>query len=281
MLTIVATPIGHLEDSSPRMIRMLREADHLYAEDTRHTAKLLNHFQIQRGLDSFHEHSPPQILARIGEKLQRGEHVVYVSDAGTPAISDPGYELVTLAHELDVPVDAVPGPCSVINALVLSGLPSHAFCFLGFFPTKVQKRRELATKLAQMNMTSIFFESPKRVQSSLAFLAEASPQTKMALCREMTKRHQQVLRGRAEQILAQLQTIKGECVLVIAPVAHHIEADSLPEEDRRLRASGLSLSQRAKTLAKQFGLPKRQVYQQIRGSDQDEPQDPTTEPSPS
>src|SRR5690606_2917722 len=126
---------------------------------------------------------------RIAEQLRAGATLVYLSDAGTPAISDPGFELVRLAHRLGVEVDALPGPCAAVNALVLSGLPSHEFCFLGFFPAKQEQREALIPRLAALAMTSIFYEAPSRIQHSLNFLAERLPRLELAVCREMTKRH--------------------------------------------------------------------------------------------
>ena len=217
-LILAATPIGNLEDVSTRLARVLKEADGLYCEDTRQTRKLLQRLELSRELRAFHEHSEPAVLEQIAERVAQGEVVVYVSDAGMPGISDPGYELVNLAHERDLPLDVLPGPSAVINALVLSGLPNHRFCFMGFFPAKQEKRRDLIDELRRIQMTSIHFESPNRIGYCLEYLNEMIPETTVALCREMTKLHQQVLRGTPAEVARGLERERGEFVLVVGPV---------------------------------------------------------------
>ncbi len=265
MLILAATPIGNLQDASPRLRRTLLEADHLYAEDTRQTAKLLKHFDIQRPLSSFHEHSPLQVRERIGTLLEQGAMVVYVSDAGMPGISDPGFELVNLALERAVEVDVLPGPSAVVNALVLSGLPNHEFCFLGFFPGRGKKQDDLIERLRVLAMTSIFFEAPSRIIHTLAYLAKNIPETPIALCRELTKLHQEVIRGRADEVV--LSTVKGEMVLVIGPVTS-LRKQVVPQvRHQQLLSEGKSPAQAAKVLAKELGLSKREVYSQLHRKD--------------
>lgn len=263
MLIIAATPIGNLEDISARLTRTLAEADYLFAEDTRQTRKLLSHLQIDRKLTAFHEHSEEVTRQYIGDLLKGGNTVAYVSDGGMPAISDPGYELVSLALELDIEVDVIPGPCAVINALVLSGLPSHAFAFLGFFPTKPERRREVLDKLEAMALTTVFYEAPSRIQHTLTYLTEHIPETPVALCREMTKRHQEVLRGTPAQVLEKLEQVRGEMALVIAPVAHRATEKTLEERYQELLAEGNSPSRCAKLLAGEFRMSKRDVYKRL------------------
>lgn len=263
MLTLAATPIGNLDDSSTRLAQVLREADQLFAEDTRQSRKLLRHLGIERKLASFHEHSETATLDHIGNLLQRGQHVAYISDGGMPGISDPGYELVRRALDLDIQVDVIPGPCALINALVLSGLPNHAFCFLGFFPTRPERRRELMQKLQHMEMTAIFYEAPSRIGYTLEFLAEEIGDTPIALCREMTKRHQQVLRGRPAEVLAALTLPKGEMALVVAPITEMRAEKTLEQRCRELKAEGMAPSRLAKQLATEFRLAKREVYQRV------------------
>lgn len=263
MLTLAATPIGNLDDCTTRLQQQLQSADLVYAEDTRHARKLLGHLGIRRRMRSFHDHSPPTVLQKIERELTEGKHLVYISDAGTPLLNDPGYELVRLAIDLGVAVDHLPGPCAVINALVLSGLPPDAFCFLGFFPTKPAKKEALLNRLPQLAMTTIFFESPQRIRRTLAFLAKNLPDVPMALCRELTKRHQQVLRGTAGEINDGLDVEKGEMVLVMGKVEKVGPTLTLEERQRELQASGMRPNQIAKLLASEFRLPKREVYAKL------------------
>lgn len=262
MLTLAATPIGNLEDCSLRLARVLKEADHVFAEDTRHSAKLLAYLGIEKKLQAFHDHSPPQVLARL-EKLIQTDHVVYISDAGTPAINDPGFELVRSAHRLGVPVDALPGPCAAINGLILSGLPTHAFCFLGFFPQTQEKRQKVLARLRTWQITAIFYEAPTRIHAALNFMAQVIPQTQLALCREMTKLHQEVLRGTAGEILASLKQTKGEMVLIIAPVTEKAARPSMEARFQELLKEGTSPAAAAKILAREYGGNKRDIYQKL------------------
>ncbi len=263
MLILAATPIGNLEDASPRLKRVLEEADHVYAEDTRQSGKLLKHLEVSRRLSSFHEHSGPGVLKHIGNQLEGGETVAYISDAGMPGISDPGYELVRTARELDVEVDVIPGPSAVINALVLSGLPNHGFCFMGFFPPKAEQRRLLVSRLELLDMTSIFFEGPSRIEQALAFLAETIPQTPIAVCREMTKLHQEVLRGTPSQVLGRLEMARGEFVLVIGPVIKAIDERDPKIRYHELLEKGMTPTNAVKMLARELRLPKREIYKMV------------------
>ena len=267
MLVLAATPIGNLNDASPRLQKTLAECDHLYAEDTRNSARLLRHLKIDRPLSSFHEHSPPAILERIGRQLQEGAVVAYVSDAGMPGINDPGYELVRLACDLDIEVDVSPGPTAVINALVLSGLPGHNFCFLGFFPATTEKRKAMLQRLQALDMTAIFFEGPSRIEQTLAFLSEYAPYTPIAVCREMTKLHQEVLRGAPADVAARLEVVKGEFVLVIGPIIVSAKRQNLPDRYQALLDEGHSPNRAIKILAGECRLPKREIYKQIHGGE--------------
>lgn len=263
MLILAATPIGNLEDASPRLKRVLEEADHLYTEDTRQSGKLLKHLEINRRLSSFHEHSGPAILQRIGRQLDEGETVAYISDAGMPGVSDPGFELVRLAQEKDVAVDVIPGPSAVINALVLSGLPNHAFCFLGFFPSTKEQRKAMLSRLEQIAMTAVFFEGPSRIEHSLGFLQEAAPQVQVAVCREMTKLHQEVLRGTPEEVLQSLETVKGEFALVIGPVEKVADQRDPKTLYLELLEEGHAPTAAVKLLAKDLKMPKREIYKMV------------------
>ena len=263
LLTLAATPIGNLDDCSTRLRLQLASADLVYAEDTRHARKLLSHLAITKRLRSFHDHSPPSVLQQIGGFLEAGKHILYISDAGTPVLNDPGYELVQLAIRLNVEVDHLPGPCAAINALVLSGLPADAFCFLGFFPSKPSKKEALLQQLPQLNMTAIFFESPQRIRHTLSFLEERLGKVPMALCRELTKRHQQILRGTAKEINSALKVEKGEMVLVIGKADQVGHSLTLEEREVQLRESGMKPNQIAKALAGEFRIPKREIYARL------------------
>lgn len=263
MLILAATPIGNLEDGSPRLKRVLEEADRVFAEDTRHSRKLLQHWGIGRGLEAFHEHSDGRAVGHVRACLQRGETIVYISDAGMPGISDPGYELVRMAYELGVEVDVIPGPSAVINALVLSGLPSHQFSFLGFFPVKEEARIKMLARLAELAMTTLFFESPNRIREVLTLVDQTYPNLQVALCRELTKRHQEVLRGTAAEVLSAMAMDKGEMVLVFAPVEEEPQDFDLESRYRALLEEGHSPSQSVKQLAKSLRVSKRELYKQL------------------
>lgn len=262
-LILAGTPIGNLSDASPRLGECLARAHAVFAEDTRKTRKLLTHFQISRPLQSFHEHSGPGTRDRIERHLRHGETVLFVSDAGMPGVSDPGYELVTLALNAGAEVDVVPGPCAVINALLLSGLPTHAFAFLGFFPRTQSGRESLLNRLPKLNMTTVHFESPQRIRSTVEMLCHTIPQTPIAVCREMTKLHQQTLRGLPHDLCHQLKSPKGEFVLVIAPVKQLGPGKGLQQQFDEMLRNGMSQRQAIKRLSQDCGLKKRDLLQQI------------------
>ncbi|MDJ0837596.1 MAG: 16S rRNA (cytidine(1402)-2'-O)-methyltransferase [Acidobacteriota bacterium] len=263
MLILAATPIGNIEDASPRLRRVLAEADAVFAEDTRHARKLLTRLEIDRPTASFHDHSGESGLHGIGKLLDEGRTVVYISDAGMPGINDPGYELVRLARDRDAEVDVIPGPCAAINALVLSGLPTHHFCFLGFFPTTVEKRAAMIERLRLLNMTAVFFEGPSRIVHALEWLSETIPQTQIAVCRELTKRHQQVLCGTPGEVREALEMVKGEFCLVIGPVRESSNNADIGSRYKALLDRGESPTRAVKQLSKELRLPKREVYAMV------------------
>jgi len=221
-LYVVATPIGHLGDISSRAAQVLHDADVIVAEDTRHTLGLLNHLGVGAPrLISLHEHNEARQVSRIVALLQSGTRMALVSDAGTPLISDPGYRLVNQAKTLDLPVIAVPGPSAVTAALSISGLPTDRFVFEGFLPARAEARRTQLQSLTSETRTLIFFESPKRVQDTLADIANIFGEDRMvAFCRELTKRFESVQRAPAGDLSAKLrqlsEQIKGEIVLVVS-----------------------------------------------------------------
>ncbi len=276
-LILAATPIGNLSDITTRLENAIRSADVVFAEDTRHSQKLLNHMGIKRRLLSFHEHSKASRLDRVANALHQEKTVLYLSDAGTPGISDPGFELVRLAYEIGAQVDMLPGPCAVITALVLSGLPTDRFVFMGFFPRKQKPRQALMETLVQIQMTSVHFESPQRILDTLDFLEENAPDVPLALCREMTKVHQETLRGTPKQVREALTSIKGEMVLVVGTVTKTLAPSDLHQAFHQLISSGVTRTQAIKTVSKNFGISKREVQKNLTSA-QDESLEKETTP---
>jgi 16S rRNA (cytidine1402-2'-O)-methyltransferase len=217
-LYLVSTPIGNLEDITLRALRILKEVDLIAAEDTRRTGMLLKHYDIRKPLTSYFEANEQKKNAFILSKLQQGQCVALVSDAGTPGISDPGFRLARLALENKIPLVPVPGPSAAITALSVSGLPTDAFLFKGFLPRKSKKRRDLLRDLEGVGETLIFYESPHRVSETLSDVLEILGDRKMVLTRELTKIYEEVLRGKVSEILHQISggKLKGEITLVIS-----------------------------------------------------------------
>jgi len=221
MLYLVATPIGNLGDITERAVQTLRQVDYIASEDTRKTGLLLKHLGIDKPQISFHEHNERTAGRKILRLLQAGRSVALVTNAGTPGISDPGFTLVRLALEAEVPLTMIPGPCALVMALVLSGLPSHSFVFRGFAPRKSSQRRRFLAADKDLPYTLIYYESPHRLQAFLADALEVFGDRPAAVAKELTKRFEQVHRGRISQLLAQLQEKpKGEYVVVIAGAEH-------------------------------------------------------------
>lgn len=221
-LLVVATPIGNLDDLSPRARRAFEEADLVACEDTRHTGLLLSRLGIKRPLVSLHEHNERQRLPRLLAALERGETVALASDAGTPLVSDPGYLLVREAVARGVPVVPVPGPSALLAALVASALPPHPFTFCGFPPPKRGRRRSFYRRFAGLDHTLVVYESPHRLAASLADALEVLGDRPAAVARELTKLHEEVLRGRLSEVLAELEgreSLKGEFVIVLGGAA--------------------------------------------------------------
>ncbi len=255
-LYLIATPIGNLEDITLRALRILREEVAVIAcEDTRHTQTLLEHYEIRKPLISYHEHNEASRAADIVERLERGESIALVSDAGTPLISDPGFRAVTAAIQKGFAVVPVPGPSAVLAALAGSGLPVDEFRFIGFLPSKTAARRKALQHIASGSATVIAYESPHRILETLADIAEVFPRRPLALAREITKIHEEFLRGSAREIREQLvarAVVKGEITLVIG---RGEEKDDIPKPDQVL-----DRMESIKALAKQLGLPKRELY---------------------
>jgi len=217
-LYIVSTPIGNMEDITIRALRILKEVDLIAAEDTRRTGLLLKHFGIQAPLTSYFEGNELRKREFILAKLKEGKNVALVSDAGTPGISDPGFRLIQLAIENQLPIIPIPGSSAVITALSVSGLPTDAFLFKGFLPHKSKKRRDLLKELENVRETIIFYESPHRVSETLRDILEILGDREIVLTRELTKVYEEIIRGKVSEILNQVgdRTLKGEITLVIS-----------------------------------------------------------------
>ena len=267
MLYLVPTPIGNLGDISLRCRQTLEQADFIAAEDTRVTLKLLNHLGIKKSLVSYFEHNKTQKGEMIVERILAGETCALVSDAGSPAISDPGEELVKQCAEAGVTVCAIPGPCAVITALSISGQSTGRFCFEGFLSTSKKSRKEHLESLIGEQRTMIFYEAPHKLVSTLESLAEVfGGERPISLCRELTKLHEEVIRTTLQgalELYAQ-QPPKGEFVLVVAGAAP-VQKESFTAEDAaarvaRLMAEGMSRKDAVKQAAKELDLPKNVVY---------------------
>ena len=267
MLYLVPTPIGNLGDISLRCRETLEAADFIAAEDTRVTLKLLNHLNIKKSLVSYFEHNKTQKGEMIVERILAGETCALVSDAGSPAISDPGEELVKQCAEAGITVCAIPGPCAVITALSISGQSTGRFCFEGFLSTAKKSRREHLESLAGEQRTMIFYEAPHKLLATLESMSEVfGADRKISLCRELTKLHEEVVRttlGGAIELYSQ-QPPKGEFVLVVAGAAP-VEKENATVEDAAARvkalvAQGMSRKDAIKQAAKELDLPKNVVY---------------------
>ncbi len=217
-LYIVSTPIGNMEDITLRALRILKEVDLIAAEDTRRTGLLLKHFGIQAPLTSYFEGNELKKKEFILAKLKEGKNVALVSDAGTPGVSDPGFRLIQLAIENQLPIVPIPGSSAVITALSVSGLPTDAFLFKGFLPHKSKKRRDLLKGLEEVRETLIFYESPHRISETLKDILEILGDREIVLTRELTKVYEEIMRGKVSEILNQVgdRTLKGEITLVIS-----------------------------------------------------------------
>jgi len=263
-LYLVATPIGNLEDVTLRALRILRDVPLIAAEDTRTTRKLLAKHGIKARLTSYHEHNKAQKIPYILSALEHGD-VALVSEAGMPAVSDPGVDLVAAAVAAGVSVVAVPGPSAVVTALAVSGLPTRQFTYVGFLPRRPAERRRLLSALVGEPRTIVALESPHRLLASLADLLTVLGDRRIAVCRELTKLHEEVFRSRISEALAHFGEPRGEFTLVIEGAAgpeSGAPADEavVRQELRRLHQQGLGARRAVDDVALRFGLPRRQAY---------------------
>ena len=274
-LYLVATPIGNLEDITVRALRLLGEVDLIACEDTRHTAKLLQHYGINKPTLSYHEHNEASRAAQLVQRLAGGAHVALVSDAGMPVISDPGYRLISLCLEKQIPVIPVPGPSAVIAALAASGLPVAEFLFVGFLPSRATARRKMLEKLAREDRTLVLYEAPHRLVDTLSDALESLGRRRAVVAREMTKIHEEFLRGDLAELLLRLQQqpVRGEITLLIAPPSpgeaktHEFASAPLRERvEQIMREQHLDRKAALKLAARERGLTKREAYKELLGA---------------
>ncbi len=274
VLYLCATPIGNLEDVTLRVLRVLREVDLVAAEDTRRTRKLLSHYDIHTPLTSYHEHSGRRKEEQLLERLAGGQSIALVSDAGTPGISDPGEKLVRAALDRGIPVVPLPGPSALLAALVVSGLPAARFAFEGFLPAKGKERQQLLEHLARESRTIVLFEAPHRLRKTLDDLRAHLGNRRACAARELTKKHEEVLRGTLDWLAEHFasRTPQGEFVLVIEgrgeeePGTGREEWALLaPEEHvRLLQERGLAPNEAIKKVARLRGIPRRELYNKVK-----------------
>ena len=267
-LYVTATPIGHLGDVTLRALATMAAVDVLLCEDTRTTGKLLERYGIRTKLMAYHEHNAAKVRPAILRSLSEGQAIALVSDAGMPLVSDPGYRLVADCVAQGIPVTAVPGASAVLTALALSGLPTDRFTFLGFLPTKSGERKKLLTEFMAVKTTLVVFESPHRIVDALVDVASVLDNRRIAVSRELTKLHEEVLRGTAAEvhgILVARPSVKGEITLVIAPPEANAlqpsEADIAQAIDIALRS--MPAAKAAADVAKRFDVPKKDIYARI------------------
>jgi 16S rRNA (cytidine1402-2'-O)-methyltransferase len=263
-LHLVATPIGNLGDITLRALAVLATANVVYAEDTRHSGRLLSHFGIKAKLRPYHEHNAERERPLILAALANGDSVALVSDAGTPLVSDPGYKLVRACLEAGHSVDSIPGPSAPLAALVASGLPTDTFLFAGFLPTKMHARKARIGELATLPCTLILFESPSRVAETLGDLAEGLGNRQAAVARELTKLNEEFVRNDLSGLATEFQgrdQIKGEIAIVIGPPMQSEPSDDEIEARLVEVLSELSLRDAAKAVAEDLGVPRKRVYE--------------------
>jgi 16S rRNA (cytidine1402-2'-O)-methyltransferase len=269
-LYVVATPIGNLEDITYRAVRVLKEADLIACEDTRHTAKLLQHYGIDKPTVSYHEHNEAARAEELVAKLEQGLSVAQVSDAGMPGISDPGYRVIRLAIEHGIQVVPVPGPSALIAALAASGLPTDSFQFLGFVPSKSGQRRTMLEAFREAQHTTIFYEAPHRIAATMEDIVEIlGPERPVVLARELTKIHEEFIRGTAAAVLVRIQDheLKGEITLLIGKGEVQEAKTAVKDIAQRLeeimREQKIDEKAALKIVAKERGLSKSEAYREL------------------
>jgi len=271
-LYLVATPIGNLQDISLRAIEVLRAVDLIACEDTRHTRKLLTHFRISNALTSYHEHNEFERADELGDRLLKGESIAIVSDAGTPGICDPSFRIVQRAHEIGAKVEPIPGAVAFVSAVVASGLATDSIFFGGFLPSKKGERRKRLEEVCNIPATLVFYETPHRLQKSLADCIEVLGDRSASIARELTKLHEEIATGDLSELLNKFSesTVRGEIVLVIdrgeKAVVANADTASLPARVKELENDGNDHKTALKRAAKEFGLSKSKAYRLMESS---------------
>jgi 16S rRNA (cytidine1402-2'-O)-methyltransferase len=264
ILYIVATPIGNLEDITFRAVRVLREVDVVAAEDTRHTQILLNHHKIHTPFTSYHEHNEKTKAQELVARLVQGQNIALVSDAGTPAISDPGFRLVVQAIRAGVRIIPIPGASALTAVLSAGGLPTDKFVFEGFLPARKMQRRERLQTLRDETRTLIFYEAPHRLKETLDDIGELLGNREAVLAREVSKIHEEFLRGPVSELVRALSSgdVRGEVTLIISGASGlpGVSEDRLKAEILELKGKGLRVKEIAEVLGEKFGYPKKEIY---------------------
>mgnify|MGYP002611827126 CR=1 FL=1 len=266
ILYVVATPIGNLDDITLRAIKILQEVDLIAAEDTRHTLKLLNHYEINKPLISYHRHNEETKSEILIEKLRNGENIALVSDAGTPGICDPGEEVIKKAIEDNIEVIPIPGACAMINALIVSGISTKEFEFLGFLPLNKKLRRQKLKEIENSSKTIIIYEAPHKMKTTLGDLKEILKDRKIVLARELTKIHEEFIRKSIDELLSEIDTIKGEMILIIegnkidTEECKNFDEISLEDHYKLYEEKGLNKKEIIKQIAKDRNVNKNEIY---------------------
>ena len=267
-LYVVATPIGNREDITLRALRIFREVDLIAAEDTRHTGRLLAHHAIQNKLVSYHEHNEQERTSQLVDQLKQGASIALASNAGTPSVSDPGYRLVNAAVANRISVIPIPGVSAAITALSVAALPTDTFVFLGFPPRKQKQRRNLLEGLVDEKRTLVFYDSPRRILTFLKEIHTVMGDREVVLAREMTKLHEEFLRGPISKVSAKLndrQAVRGECTLLVSgrTAREEVSDDEIRAALRRaFDTPGKGLAEISKSVARRYGISKKAVYQE-------------------
>lgn len=267
-LYIVATPIGNLEDITYRAINILQTVDIIAAEDTRHTLKLLNHYNISKHLISYHRHNEEEKSDDLISKLKEGKNIALVSDAGTPGICDPGEAVIHKSIEEGIQVIPIPGACAFVNALICSGLNTDTFLFLGFLPLNKKNRKQKLQEIQQSHQTTIIYEAPHKLQATLKDLQEFIGERKVVIARELTKIHEEFIRGNIEEIIEKTKEAKGEMIILIegaqeitlAETQEAFQNLSLEEHYSYYEKQGMDKKEIVKRMAKDRGVPKNEIY---------------------
>jgi len=268
ILYIVATPIGNLDDITLRAIKTLQEADLIAAEDTRHTLKLLNHLEISKPLISYHRHNEETRTEELIKELKTGKNIGLVSDAGTPGICDPGEEIIKKCIEESIKVVPIPGACAMINALITSGISTKEFIFLGFLPLNKKSRKEKLEEIKNANKTIILYEAPHKLKNTLNDLSDILQSREVVLARELTKIHEEYIRGTVKELMEKTDNLKGEMILIIEKNNKDNEEElnslnnlTLEEHYNFYEKRGLNKKEIIKKIAKDRNVSKNEIYQ--------------------